>query len=247
MFTASMNLKRAINWVINMERVSMTLGNELKGWFYYPMVVVKNTSHHIHSLGLRSLHIATKSIFSGIFTRPTIRNALSTQLDISLTLTIERASLRWDWSLQCDNSDICGSWKSYPIMKEGDKDSRKEGKNRSYDGKRMFVSFNHLLFWFILMRSVLLVRMQTDVLQRAYNLYFPISHSKTCKIQSFWVFHFDFKTNSTRSTSWNEDLSVRKNQFCEVFGQIQSFIRTRVSVALNQQNIFSFDQVFMFF
>ena len=47
--------------------------------------------------------------------------------------------------LQCDNSDICGSWKRYPIMKEGEKDPRKEGKNGSYDGKRMFVSFNHHL------------------------------------------------------------------------------------------------------
>ncbi len=41
--------------------------------------------------------------------------------------------------LQCENSDILGAWKPYPILKKGEKDPRKVGKNGSFDGKRMFV------------------------------------------------------------------------------------------------------------
>ena len=46
-----------------------------------------------------------------------------------------------DGKLLCDNSDILGSWKPYPILKKGDPDPRKVGKGGSFDGKRMYVSY----------------------------------------------------------------------------------------------------------
>ena len=39
----------------------------------------------------------------------------------------------------CENSDICGKWTRYPILKTGEKDPRKQGKNGDFDGKRMYV------------------------------------------------------------------------------------------------------------
>ena len=41
----------------------------------------------------------------------------------------------------CDNSDICGPWKPYPILKKGVPDPRKHGKNGNYDGKDMYVTY----------------------------------------------------------------------------------------------------------
>ena len=41
--------------------------------------------------------------------------------------------------LLCQNSDVLGSWKAYPIIKKGEEDPRKAGKDGSFDGKKMFV------------------------------------------------------------------------------------------------------------
>ena len=42
--------------------------------------------------------------------------------------------------LLCENSDILGFWKPYPILKKGGNGPRKDGKDGSFDGKRMYVT-----------------------------------------------------------------------------------------------------------
>ena len=53
----------------------------------------------------------------------------------------------------CSNSDICGKWRRYPILKTGEKDPRKLAKNGQYDGKQMFVIIFFLLFCIHLKKS----------------------------------------------------------------------------------------------
>ena len=39
----------------------------------------------------------------------------------------------------CLNSDVCGKWRRYPILKNGEKDPRKQVQHGAYDGKNGFV------------------------------------------------------------------------------------------------------------
>ena len=40
----------------------------------------------------------------------------------------------------CLNSDVCGKWRRYPILKNGEKDPRKQVQNGAYDGKYAYVT-----------------------------------------------------------------------------------------------------------
>ena len=44
------------------------------------------------------------------------------------------------------NSEVCGIRNRYPILKTGEKDPRKEGKNGEFYGKRMWVPNNLHVF-----------------------------------------------------------------------------------------------------
>ena len=57
-----------------------------------------------------------------------------------------RQSFPLDGHLGCKNSDVCGNWIPYPILKTGEKDPRKVGKNGEFLGKRMWVPY--ILYFF---------------------------------------------------------------------------------------------------
>ena len=43
-------------------------------------------------------------------------------------------------SYGCLNSDVCGKWRRYPMLKNGGKDPRKQVQNGAYDGKCAYVT-----------------------------------------------------------------------------------------------------------
>ena len=58
-----------------------------------------------------------------------------------------RKSFPLDGNSGCKNSNVCGKWIQYPILKTGEKDPRKEGKNGEFYGKRMWVPNNLYCFF----------------------------------------------------------------------------------------------------
>ena len=51
-----------------------------------------------------------------------------------------RKSFPISGSSGCLNSDVCGKWRRYPILKNGEKDPRKQVQNEAYDGKYAYVT-----------------------------------------------------------------------------------------------------------